>query len=180
MIVWARFTPSATGEQCGKAKEVVANVKEALRERLMEVEWMSDETRKEALIKMESFNCKIGYPDDGAWIDYSGLVLSNNDPVANALACSAHLDKMDMDQCNAPTRREKWLMPCQMINAYYHPMLNEIIFPAHLQPPFFDIEADDAVQYGSLGCIAGHEMTHGFDRGRKFDARKITGLVGGK
>ncbi len=161
-------------EKCrDKANEVVANVKAALRERLLEVDWMSDETRDEALIKMESFSCKIGYPDDGAWIDYTGLVLSDNDPVANALACSAHLDKIDMSQCNAPTRREKWLMPCQMINAYYHPMLNEIVFPAAiLQPPFFDIEADDAVQYGSLGCIAGHEMTHGFDdKGRKFDSK---------
>ena len=161
-------------ETCrAKANAIVDDVKQALRERLNEVDWMSEETRKEALIKMENFNCKIGYPEDGAWIDYTGLELSDTDPVANAMACNAHLEVIDMNQCNKATRRDKWLMPCQMINAYYHPMLNEIVFPAAiLQPPFFDIDADDAVQFGSLGCIAGHEMTHGFDdKGRKYDAK---------
>ena len=140
----------------------------------MQVDWMGDETRKEAIKKMNAFNCKIGYPDEGAWTDYTAIKnrISDSDAVANRHVSVAHSEKLDMDQCNKPTDRSKWLMPCQMINAYYHPMLNEIVFPAAiLQAPFFDVEADDAVQFGSLGCIAGHEMTHGFDdKGRKYDS----------
>ena len=157
-----------------KALNIVHDVKEALRKRLHEVEWMSAETRKHALEKMEAFNRKIGYPDDDAWVDYSSLKgqIIAESPLANHHKCQAHSAQLLMKEVNKPTNRSKWLMPCQMINAYYHPMLNEIVF---LQPfcnlPFFDPDADDAVQFGS-GCIAGHEMTHGFDdKGRKFDSK---------
>ena len=158
-----------------KALDIVRDVKEALRQRLHEVEWMGDETRKHALEKMEAFNCKIGFPDESAWTDYTPLkgLINSASPVANHHKCEAHSAQLMMKEVNKPTNRSKWLMPCQMINAYYHPMLNEIVFPAAiLQPPFFDPNADAAVQFGSLGCIAGHEMTHGFDdKGRKFDSK---------
>lgn len=158
-----------------KALAIVEDVKEALRERLNEVKWMNDETRKQALEKMDAFNCKIGYPDEGAWVDYAPIKgkVGSSSAVANFHICNAHSNECMLNEVNKPTNRAKWAMPCQMINAYYHPMLNEIVFPAAiLQAPFFDPEADDAVQYGSLGCIAGHEMTHGFDdSGRKYDSK---------
>jgi len=152
-----------------KALTIVEEVRTALRERLREVVWMSDSTRVEALLKMEKFRVKIGYPD--AWTDYSDLPITPDSHLSNVLASSRFESERDVARINKPTDRERWFMPPQLVNAYYHPMLNEIVFPAAiLQPPFFDTEADDAVQFGGLGCVVGHEMTHGFDdKGRKFD-----------
>jgi len=152
-----------------QALTIVEEVRTALRERLSEVVWMSDSTRVEALLKMEKFRVKIGYPD--AWIDYAALPITPDSHLRNVLEYSRFDSKRDVARINKPTDRERWFMPPQMVNAYYHPMLNEIVFPAAiLQPPFFDMEADDAVQFGGLGCVVGHEMTHGFDdKGRKFD-----------
>jgi putative endopeptidase len=167
---------SALGESLGKlyvakhfpehaksrALQVVESVRDALRERLQEVKWMSPESRVEALKKMEKFKVKIGYPD--VWRDYSELIVEENKHVANVIASRRFDFQLELRRMNAPTDRQRWFMTPQTVNAYYHPSLNEIVFPAAiLQPPFFDANADVAVQYGSLGAVVGHEMTHGFD-----------------
>lgn len=185
---WKRamaFTESAIGEALGKlycakyfeesskerALKVVEQVRQALEARLMEVEWMTaDETRNQALKKMASFGIKIGYPDK--WTDYSSLEIDSNTPFMDMVFRSREFDSLqDVKEMNAPTDRAKWFMTPQTINAYYHPNLNEIVFPAAiLQPPLFDEAADDAVNFGAMGAVIGHEMTHGFDdKGRKFN-----------
>ena len=123
---------------------------------------------------MSRFKVKIGYPDE--WIDYSTMDFGSAGNSASLLtmqmASSAFKHRRCMREINAPTDRVKWFMTPQTINAYYHPSLNEIVFPAAiLQPPFFNPEADDAVNYGAIGAVVGHEMTHGFDdQGRKYNA----------
>eukprot|EP00548_Thalassiothrix_antarctica_P006790 CAMPEP_0194139558 /NCGR_PEP_ID=MMETSP0152-20130528/9193_1 /TAXON_ID=1049557 /ORGANISM="Thalassiothrix antarctica, Strain L6-D1" /LENGTH=744 /DNA_ID=CAMNT_0038837439 /DNA_START=295 /DNA_END=2529 /DNA_ORIENTATION=- len=185
---WKRamaFTEGALGDSLGqlycarhfdnkskeRALQIVESVRMALEERLKEVEWMkSSSTRESALQKMSKFRIKIGYPDK--WIDYSSFVINEDDTFCAMVQKSrAFAHKRDVDEMNAPTDREKWFMTPQTVNAYYHPSLNEIVFPAAiLQHPFFDPDADDAVNFGSLGCVVGHEMTHGFDdQGRKFN-----------
>jgi len=155
-----------------KALAIVENERQALEDRLKEVDWIaSDTTREAALKKMNSFKVKIGYPDK--WIDYSTLDIRPEDSFLDMVFKSRAFDHiLEVKQMNAPTDTEKWFMTPQTINAYYHPMLNEVVFPAAiLQPPFFDQHADDAVNYGSMGAVVGHEMTHGFDdQGRKFNA----------
>jgi predicted metalloendopeptidase len=137
-------------------------VRDALRERLGEVEWMSAETRSHALQKMERFNVKIGYPDK--WIDYTAYTVRKGCHLTNVLAGRKFQFELDLARMNAPTDRGRWFMTPQTVNAYYHPSLNEIVFPAAiLQAPFFDPRADEAVNFGSLGAVVGHEMTHGFD-----------------
>ncbi|KAL7550545.1 hypothetical protein ACHAWF_013765 [Thalassiosira exigua] len=186
---WKRaitFTEGALGEALGKiycarhfdesskaeALKVVESVRAALEERLKEVEWMtSDETRKSALEKMVSFKTKIGYPDE--WIDYSALEIDAKMSLVEMIFASRRFDfARAVREMNAPTDRKKWFMYPQTVNAYYHPSLNEIVFPsAILQPPFFHPGADPAVNYGAMGAVVGHEMTHGFDdSGRKYDA----------
>mmetsp|Transcript_60790 Transcript_60790/g.73049 ORF Transcript_60790/g.73049 Transcript_60790/m.73049 type:complete len:707 (+) Transcript_60790:149-2269(+) len=180
------FTESALGEVLGqmyckeyfdeksknRALEIVENVRKSLEERLHEVQWItSDATRKAALEKMSKFRVKIGYPDE--WIDYSPLKISSDQAFLTMVLASRQFDiKKEADEMNAPTDRVKWIMTPQTVNAYYHPSLNEIVFPAAiLQPPFFDPEADDAINYGGMGAVIGHEMTHGFDdQGSKYDA----------
>jgi len=185
---WKRamtFTESALGEALGqiycskyfdesckeKALAVVESVRQALEERLKEVDWMkSDSTRAEALKKMSRFNVKIWYPDE--WIDYSSYVIEENEPFLSMVLKSRHFDLMrEVKEMNAPTDKKKWFMTPQTINAYYHPSLNEIVFPAAiLQAPMFDPNADVAVNFGAIGAVVGHEMTHGFDdKGRKFN-----------
>ena len=187
---WKRamaFTESALGEALGqiycskyfderskdKALQIVESVRQALEDRLKEVDWMtSDVTRRAALDKMSRFRVKIGYPDE--WIDYTSLVLEEGEPLLSMVFRSRAFDLgREVAEMNAPTDREKWFMTPQTVNAYYHPSLNEIVFPAAiLQPPFFHPDADDAVNYGAMGAVVGHEMTHGFDdQGRKYDAR---------
>lgn len=175
---------AAMGEELGKlyvkkyfpsdakarALEVVESVRDALRLRLHEVAWMSPETRVEALKKMEKFKVKIGFPDK--WIDYSSLSMQKGAHLENVVASRQFAVKLDLSRMNNATDLGRWYMTPQTVNAYYHPSLNEIVFPAAiLQPPFFDAKADKAVQFGSLGAVVGHEMTHGFDdQGRKYDS----------
>lgn len=131
---------------------------------------MSDNTRAEALCKMNKFRVKIGFPD--TWVNYSTLQLSDGKHVENLISARQFNRQLEINRINAPTDRERWFMTPQTVNAYYHPSLNEIVFPAAiLQPPFFNPEADEAVNFGSLGAVVGHEMTHGFDdQGRKYDS----------
>ena len=145
-----------------RALEVVEAVRDALRERLMEVEWMSEKTREEAMVKMEKFKVKIGFPDH--WLDYSSMDITRGKHFQNVVAARQYAHALELSRMNAPTDKSRWFMTPQTVNAYYHPSLNEIVFPAAiLQPPFFDPLADAAVQFGSLGAVVGHEMTHGFD-----------------
>lgn len=149
---------------------LVENLRKALSKHILELEWMSEETKKKALDKLETLKVKIGYPDK--WKDYSEIDI---DPVKsymeNALAASEWFTKDNYDRLNRPVDKDEWFMFPQTVNAYYSPQSNEICFPAGiLQPPFFDIKADDAQNYGAIGVVIGHEMTHGFDdSGRQYD-----------
>ena len=151
--------------------ELVRAVAAAVEERLREVPWMTEATKTKALEKMEGFRVKIGFPDE--WVDYASLELRPDAPYyANVAAAKRFEFRRALRRMNAPVDRERWFMAPQQVNAYYHPTLNEIVFPAAiLQPPFFHPDADDAVNFGAIGAVIGHEMTHGFDdQGRKFDA----------
>lgn len=130
----------------------------------------SEETRENALKKMSKFGVKIGYPDK--WLDYSSYVIGEDDAfLTMVFRARQYANDEEVKEINAPTDKQKWFMTPQTVNAYYHPNLNEIVFPAAiLQHPFFNKDADDAVNFGSMGAVIGHEMTHGFDdKGRKFD-----------
>ncbi|HEY7313286.1 MAG TPA: M13 family metallopeptidase, partial [Gemmataceae bacterium] len=157
-------------EAKNKAETLVANVKDTLRERLAKLDWMQPKTREEALRKLDAMAVKIGYP--AKWRDYTGLAVDGDVYAANALQANAFLTRFDLGKIGKPTDRTQWEMTPPTVNAYYNPNLNEIVFPAGiLQPPFFDPKADDAVNYGAMGMVIGHELTHGFDdQGRKFDA----------
>jgi putative endopeptidase len=130
---------------------------------------MSDETKKKALVKLDKFTPKIGYPTK--WKDYSSIVIDRNDLVGNVkIVTSWNLDR-EMKKIGSPIDREEWFMTPQTVNAYYNPGFNEIVFPAAiLQPPFFSLESDDAVNFGAIGAVIGHEIGHGFDdQGSKYD-----------
>ncbi len=161
------FTPEAKA----RALEMVRNLKVALRERLGTLEWMSDATRQQAYAKLDAFVDKIGYPDK--WKDYSRLRIDRGPFVLNVLRATAFAVDRDLEKIGRPVDRHEWGMTAPTVNAYYNPLLNEIAFPAGiLQPPFFDPLADDAVNYGGIGAVIGHEMTHGFDdEGSQFDAK---------
>lgn len=149
--------------------ELVANLIEAYRRDFETLERMSPQTRERALAKLARFVPKIGYPDK--WRDYSDLEIVPGDLLGN-LARSADFEmRRQLDRIGGPIDRTEWLMTPQTVNAYYHPMMNEIVFPAAiLQPPFFDVDADDAVNYGGIGAVIGHEIGHGFDdQGSRFD-----------
>jgi putative endopeptidase len=163
----AKFFKPAAKE---KALEIVGLVREALRQRIHEVEWMSDATRTEALKKLDTFKVKLGYPDH--FRDYSALVVTRGKHFENVVAARSFSFQVDLARMGRATDRERWFMTPQTVNAYYHPLLNEIVFPAAiLQAPFFDAEADDAANFGTFGAVAGHEMTHGFDdAGRQYDS----------
>ncbi|HSO90617.1 MAG TPA: M13-type metalloendopeptidase [Arthrobacter sp.] len=152
-----------------RMESLVANLIEAYRESITGLAWMGEDTKHEALKKLDSFRAKIGYPDK--WIDYSAVEIDPSDLLGNVeRAHSADVDR-HLDEVGKPVDREKWLMTPQTVNAYYHPLLNEIVFPAAiLQPPFFTADADDAVNYGGIGAIIGHEIGHGFDdQGSQYD-----------
>lgn len=151
--------------------ELVLNLKKALRSRIEKLEWMSESTRKAATEKLDGMKFKIGYPDK--WIDYSSLEVGTDSYAANALRAGAFEFRRQMAKVNKPVDRSEWEMTPQTVNAYYHPLLNEIVFPAAiLQPPFFYRDGDDAVNYGAIGAVIGHEMTHGFDdQGRQYDSK---------
>lgn len=152
-----------------RAYRMVMNLKDALGERIKKLDWMSAETKRRALDKLAAFKVKIGYPDK--WIDYSKLEIKRDSYVLNVMRANRFDFERDLAEVGKPVDRSEWMMAPQTVNAYYHPMLNEIAFPAAiLQPPFFDFKADDAVNYGGIGGAIGHEMTHGFDdQGRQYD-----------
>jgi putative endopeptidase len=153
-----------------RALKMVDDLRWALRQRLENLEWMSDSTKQMALEKWSTFTPKIGYPDK--WRDYTSLDIERTSYLDNVSRARAFRVRRNLDKIGKPVDRTEWGMSPQTINAYYNPLLNEIVFPAGiLQPPFFDGEADDAVNYGAMGAIIGHEMMHGFDdQGSQFDA----------
>jgi putative endopeptidase len=166
LFVEKEFPPAAKN----KAEALVANLKDTLRERLAKLDWMQPKTREQALLKLEAMAVKIGYP--AKWRDYSGLAVDRDVYVSNVLQAQEFLTRFDLGKIGKPLDRGEWRMTPPTVNAYYQPNRNEIVFPAGiLQPPFFDPNADDAVNYGGIGMVIGHELTHGFDdQGRKFDA----------
>ena len=156
-----------------KMDALVANVKAAMGARLEKLDWMGPETKREAFAKLQNFGLKIGYPDK--WRDYSGLEIRNGDVVGNALRSRAFEWDYRRKRLGGPVDELEWGMTPQTVNAYYNSVKNEIVFPAAiLQPPFFDPNADDAVNYGSIGGVIGHEIIHGFDdQGRKSDGEGV-------
>ncbi|MEY2878282.1 MAG: hypothetical protein RLZZ15_662 [Verrucomicrobiota bacterium] len=149
---------------------LVENLRTALGARLKTLEWMDEPTREKALVKLAAFRVKIGYPDK--WIDYAALQLDRGPYVRNVFRAAEFNHRRDLAKIGKPVDKTDWAMSPPTVNAYYNPQLNEIVFPAGiLQAPFFDAKADDAVNYGGIGAVIGHEMTHGFDdQGRQFDA----------
>lgn len=148
---------------------LVDNLKEAFGQRIQNVTWMNNTTKDKALEKLESILVKVGYPD--TWRDYSGLSIEKDSYFANIIRSNRFDIAYMVNKINKPVDRNEWLMSPQTVNAYYNPTTNEICFPAAiLQPPFFDMKADDAFNYGAIGVVIGHEMTHGFDdQGRNYD-----------
>ncbi|MEU0096372.1 M13-type metalloendopeptidase [Kribbella sp. NPDC006257] len=165
LYVAEHFPPAAKARMV----ELVANLVEAYRQRINALEWMSPETRQRALDKLGRFTPKIGYPDK--WKDYSALEISADDLVGNVRRSMAVETARDLAKLGKPVDRTEWKMTPQTVNAYYNPRMNEIVFPAGiLQPPFFHLDADDAVNYGAIGAVIGHEIGHGFDdQGSKYD-----------
>ena len=149
--------------------EMVGNLKEAFKDRINNAEWMSDVTKERALEKLDAIRVKVGYPDK--WRDYSGLEIKEDSYFANVIRSNQFDIAYVVSKIDKPVDKEEWGMPPQMVNAYYNPSTNEICFPAGiLQKPFFDMNADDAFNYGAIGVVIGHEMTHGFDdQGRHYD-----------
>ena len=151
-------------------EHMVEDLRTAYRERINGLEWMSDSTKQKALEKLEAFTYKIGYPNK--WKDYSDLDIGDNNLFANGQNLARYLVKENLEKLTKPVDRDEWFMPAHIVNAYYNPSYNEVVFPAGiLQPPFYNPEADDAINYGAIGGVIGHEFTHGFDdRGRKYNA----------
>jgi putative endopeptidase len=160
------FPPAAKA----RALEMVRNLEAALKTDITTLSWMSEPTRKQAIVKLDAFLNKIGYPDK--WRDYSSLEVDRSSYLANRFRAGAFAKRRDLNKIGKPVDRMEWLMSPPTVNAYYNPQINEIVFPAGiLQPPFFDAEADDAFNYGGMGSVIGHEMTHGFDdQGSQFDS----------
>ena len=158
-------------ESKAKMESLVANLSQALKQRIETLEWMGDETKRQALEKWATFTPKIGYPD--TWRDWNGLNFSRGDFAGNVLAARAFNARYNYAKIGKPVDRTEWFMPPQTVNAYYNSTRNEIVFPAGiLQPPFFDPTADDALNYGGIVAVIGHEMIHGYDdQGSKFDAQ---------
>jgi putative endopeptidase len=141
-----------------------------LRERLTQLDWISEDTRKQALKKVDAIAIKIGYPDK--WRDYSTYPVDQKSYVLNAIQGDAFEFQRNLNKIGKPLDRTEWGITPPTVNAYYNPSFNEIVFPAGiLQPPYFDPKADDAINYGAIGAVIGHELTHGFDdEGHQFDA----------
>ena len=165
LYVDRHFPPDAKG----RMDILVANLLEAYRVSISDLEWMTPETRRRALAKLDKFTAKIGYPKH--WRDYSDLVISRNDLYGNVIRGSEASSNRELAKLGGPVDRDEWFMTPQTVNAYYNPGMNEIVFPAAiLQPPFFDAGADDAANYGGIGAVIGHEIGHGFDdQGSKYD-----------
>lgn len=161
------FTPDAKQ----RALEMVRNLESVFHDRLQTLGWMSDTTKTQATGKLASFTNKIGYPDK--WRDYSTLTIKPGPFLNNQIAVRQYERRRGLAKIGQPVDRTDWGMTPPTVNAYYNPQMNEIVFPAGImQPPFFDPKADDAVNYGGMGSVIGHEMTHGFDdQGSQFDAQ---------
>jgi predicted metalloendopeptidase len=153
-----------------RALEMVANLVAALRSDLATLSWMSDPTRKQAITKLEAFGRKIGYPDK--WRDYSALEIDRGPYVTNVWRADKFETERDLRKIGKPVDKTEWGMTPPTVNAYYNASINEIVFPAGImQPPFFSVGFDDAINYGAMGSVIGHELTHGFDdEGRQYDA----------
>ncbi|MGN6598733.1 MAG: M13 family metallopeptidase [Actinomycetes bacterium] len=159
------FPPAAKS----RMEQLVANLLEAYRESISALDWMGEDTRARALEKLSKFTPKIGYPDE--WRDYSSLEIRRDDLVGNVKRSTAFEMNRMLDKLGKPVDKGEWFMTPPTVNAYYNPTANEIVFPAGiLQPPFFDVAADDAVNYGAIGAVIGHEIGHGFDdQGSRYD-----------
>jgi putative endopeptidase len=166
LYVQKYFPPSARV----RMNELIDNLRAVFRDRLAKLEWMSDSTRSKALAKFERFTQKIGHPDK--FRDYSKVTLQRDDYLGNIQRAAAFETRREIARVGKPVDKAEWHMTPQTVNAYFNPLQNEIVFPAGiLQPPFFDASADDAVNYGAIGVVIGHEITHGYDdKGREYDA----------
>jgi putative endopeptidase len=165
IYVAKHFPAAAKDRMDGLVKYLI----EAYRESITNLDWMTEETKKKALVKLDKFTPKIGYPVK--WRDYSALEIDRHDLVGNVRRVSEFEHKREAAKIGAPIDRDEWHMTPQTVNAYYNPGFNEIVFPAAiLQPPFFGLEVDDAVNFGAIGAVIGHEIGHGFDdQGSKYD-----------
>lgn len=166
LYVQAKFPPEAKE----KAEMMIANVITAFQNRITILDWMTEETKKKAIEKLDKFTVKIAYPDE--WEDYSSMQIKEGNSYAeNMLAVGAWSQKKNIAEINEPVDKSKWGMPPQTVNAYFNPLNNEIVFPAAiLQPPFYNYTADEAVNYGGIGAVIGHEISHAFDdSGARFD-----------
>ncbi|QIO88971.1 peptidase [Stenotrophomonas rhizophila] len=187
LYVKVAFSPEAKA----KMEVLVKNLAAALKERIQGLTWMSDETKAKAIAKWETFTPKIGYPDK--WRDWSGLTTTRDSYLGNVRAADEFNYRFALSKIGQPVDKTEWGMTPQTVNAYYNPLQNEIVFPAAiLQPPFFDPKADDALNYGGIGAVIGHEMTHGYDdQGSRFgptgnfenwwtpaDTKNFSGLTG--
>jgi putative endopeptidase len=151
---------SATAKE--RMDQLVGNLIEAYRRSITDLDWMTEETKESALAKLAKFRSHIGYPSK--WRDYSSLAINRDDLIGNVMRVADFEVNRALNKIGQPIDREEWLMTPQTVNAYYHPLKNEIVFPAAiLQPPFFNECADDAVNYGGIGAVIGHEIGHGFD-----------------
>jgi putative endopeptidase len=162
---------SFSSEAKARAEALVANLRAVMGDRITRLPWMSEATKQQALHKLASMTVKIGYPD--VWLDYSSLTLGTESLADNVGRCYAFEVRRELAKIGKPVDTTEWLMDPQTVNAYFEPSKNEIVFPAAiLQPPFFDELADDAMNYGSIGAVIGHEITHAFDdQGRQYDAK---------
>ena len=169
VYVKKHFSPEAKERMTGMVK----NLLKAYAESIKKLDWMSENTKKEALAKVDKFMIKIGYPDK--WRDYSALKVAKNDLFGNAQRAREFEYNRMLNKLGKPVDRTEWGMTPQTVNAYYNPTLNEIVFPAAiLQPPFFNLKAEDAVNYGGIGAVIGHEIGHGFDdQGSTFDGEGV-------
>jgi putative endopeptidase len=166
LYVAKAFPPDAKA----RALKMVENLRAELRDRIQHLAWMSDATKAQAIKKLDAFGVKIGYPEQ--WRDYTGLTIDRGSLVGDVVNSRQFEFRRNLNKLGKPVDRKEWGMTPPTVNAYYNPRRNEIVFPAGiLQPPFFFPDADDAVNYGAIGAVIGHEMTHGFDdQGRKSDA----------
>ncbi len=166
VYVKKHFSPEAKA----RMGELVENLRKAYAQSIDELDWMGEETKKKAKVKLAAFTPKIGYPDQ--WKDYSSLTIKADDLVGNSMRAAQWSHQEQMSKLGGPIQKWEWFMTPQTVNAYYNPTMNEIVFPAAiLQPPFFNMDADDAVNYGGIGAVIGHEMGHGFDdQGSRYDA----------
>lgn len=151
--------------------KLTENLKKSLKSRIEQLTWMTDTTKQKALEKLATIRVKVGYPDK--WLDYSDLEIKNDSYICNIFRAGRFSFAYEMNKAGKPVDPDEWHMTPQTVNAYYNPNSNEIVFPAAiLQPPFFNMNADDPINYGAIGAVIGHEMTHGFDdQGRKYDSK---------